>query len=44
MMEKYHSIKEIINNINVYNQGSVYIGLYQIIKYIFFKVLTRYKI
>jgi hypothetical protein len=43
MTEKYHSIDDIINNIDVYSQGSVYNGLYELIKYIFLKFITRIK-
>jgi len=32
MNDKEKSIREIIDDIDIYNQGSVYMGLYNIIK------------
>ena len=37
-MESYTSINEIIDNIDVFDKSEVYIGLYQVIKYLFLKL------
>ena len=38
IMESYISTDEIIDNIDVFDKGSVYIGLYQVIKFLFLKL------